>query len=222
MDNLKLRFRTCRWPTPSRRPCANIRHPRAHCPFQDRQSGHPLLAAKRKCHHRQSPRILLQLFGIHQRFHCYVPHHDYLSGLSNPIADALSRDFHLTDSNSLISIKKLLPQPNGYQVWTPSQKVISSVITALLRQRSDPESLLVVPKALKPHGNNGKNSSLSWPSTPFSKPSKTKYLSYKSSLTEFVPANLQPTAIPSGLDRLKITYGSLARRSSVWGPRTPA
>eukprot|EP00979_Chaetoceros_neogracilis_P017657 scaffold10260_cov266-Chaetoceros_neogracile.AAC.70 len=39
--------------------------------------------------------------------------------------------------------------------------------------------------------------------------------------TEFVPASLQPTAIPSGLDRLKIIYGSLARRSSAWGAKDP-
>ncbi|KAL7523020.1 hypothetical protein ACHAWF_000323, partial [Thalassiosira exigua] len=42
------------------------------------------------------PAYLLRLFGIHQRFHRYVPRFDYLSGASNHIADALSRDFHLT------------------------------------------------------------------------------------------------------------------------------
>jgi len=136
-----------------------------------------------------------------------------LSRLSNPNADALSRDFHLSESQSLTFITKILPQTNSYQVWTLSPKVISSVITALLRQPSYPESLLVVPKAPKQHGNNGKKSSLKWPLTPFSKPSKTKYRSYKSFLSEFVPANLQPTAIPSRLDRLEITYGSLANTS---------
>ena len=39
------------------------------------------------------PAHLLRLFGIHRRFHRYVPRHDYLAGPSNPIADALSRDF---------------------------------------------------------------------------------------------------------------------------------
>ena len=36
------------------------------------------------------PAHLLRLFGIHQRFHRYIPRHDYLAGPSNPIADALS------------------------------------------------------------------------------------------------------------------------------------
>ena len=41
------------------------------------------------------PAYLLRLFGIHQRYHRYVPRFDYISGTSNFIADALSRDFHL-------------------------------------------------------------------------------------------------------------------------------
>jgi len=65
------------------------------------------------------------------------------------MADALSRDFHLSDPQSLTSINTLLPHPNGYQVWTPSPKMGSSVILALLKQPSEPESLLVVPKAPK-------------------------------------------------------------------------
>ncbi|KAK1732369.1 hypothetical protein QTG54_016948 [Skeletonema marinoi] len=36
------------------------------------------------------PAHLLRLFGLHQRFHRYVPRHDYLSGPSNPVADATS------------------------------------------------------------------------------------------------------------------------------------
>ena len=168
------------------------------------------------------PAYLLRLFGIHQRFHRYVPRHDYLSGPSNPIADKLSRDFHIPSTQLLPSITDILPQPHGYQTWTPSPEIASSVITALLKKPSKPESLLVAPKAPSQPGSNGKNMSLNWPSIPFSKPSRTKYQSYKSSLTEFVPANLQPKAIPSGLDRLKITYGSLARRSSVWGPKIHA
>ena len=63
---------------------------------------------------------------------------------------------------------------------------------------------------------------MTWASTPFSKPLKTKYQSYKSFPTKLAAANLQPTAIKSGIDWLKITYCSLSRCSFTCGPRIPA
>ena len=168
------------------------------------------------------PSYLLRLFGIHQRYHRYVPRFDYISGPSNHIADALSRDFHLNWSDLITSLSSHLPQSGSYQVWTPSQHIISAVTSALLRKQSARESLLVEPPAPRPVGTSGSSSRLVWASTPTSKPSKTRYPSYKSLPNEFVLENLQPKAIQSGLDRLKITYGSLARRSHQWGPRTHA
>ena len=170
----------------------------------------------------KAPAYLLRLFGIHQRYHRYVPRHDYLPGPSNPMADDSSRLFHLNSSKFLTHFNTTYPQTASFRLWTPSRQVSSAVISALRRKPSTPESLLVEPVAPSPTGPSGKSSSLSWPSIPYSKPSRTKYQSYKSSDTEFVPANLQPMAIPSGLDRLKITYGPLDRRSLVWGPKTPA
>lgn len=41
-----------------------------------------------------APAYLLLLFGIHQRYHRYVPRFDYITGKSNFVADTLSRDFH--------------------------------------------------------------------------------------------------------------------------------
>jgi hypothetical protein len=166
------------------------------------------------------PAYLLRMFGIHQRFHRYVPRFDYISGPSNVVADSLSRDFHLSLKAIHSQLSHLFPQNVGFQVWTPPSELVSSIISALQRKQSARESLLVAPKAPSRTGRSGSTSQLSWASTPFSKPSKTKFQSYRSSCTEFVPANLQPTAIQSGLDRLKITYGQLHRRSSPWGPRT--
>ena len=168
------------------------------------------------------PAYLLRLFGMHQRYHRYVPRFDYLSGPSNHIADALSRDFDLTWAQLTDSLDSYLPQSGLYQVWTPSSQIVSAVISALLKQPSKRESLLVEPPAPTQPGTSGLDSPLTWASTPFSKPSRTKYHSFKSSPSEYVLENLHPTAIPSGLDRLKITYGSLARRSSTWGPTIPA
>ena len=169
-----------------------------------------------------APAYLLRMFGIHQRFHRYVSRFDYLAGSSNFVADALSRDFDLTLTNIMSNVSTLLPQKLGFQVWTPRPELVSAVISALRRKQSPKESLLAEPAPPLPTGRSGSPSQMKWASTPFSKPSRTKYQSYKSSSNEFVTANLQPTAIPSSLDRLKITYGQLPRRSSPWGPRTRA
>ena len=167
-----------------------------------------------------APAFLLRMFGIHQRYHRYVPRFDYLAGSSNFVADALSRDFHLTLPTVISNLSHLLPQDVGYQVWTPRPALVSAVISALRKKQSPRESLLVEPIPPSPTGSSGSPLPMNWASTPFSKPSRTKYQSYKSSSNEYVMENLQPTAIQSGLDRLKITYGQLLRRSSPWGPRT--
>ena len=168
------------------------------------------------------PAYLLRLFGIHQRYHRYVPRFDYLSGKSNWVADLLSRDFHLSWPQIYSRLSHCLDQSVGYQVWTPTSQVVSGILSALRKQQSPRECLLVEPNPPSPRGRSGSTSPLSWASIPFSKPSATKYPSFKSSSSEFDPASLQPEAIPSGLDRLKITYGALRRRSCQWGPTTHA
>ena len=164
------------------------------------------------------PAYLLRNFGIHQRFHRYVPRHDYLSGGSNPLADDASRLFHLSDSNFLSFFNNHHIQTQPYQIWTPSPQIVGAVISALQRKRCKPESLLVEPAAPTPLGSNGNPTVLNWASIPYSKPSRTPYLSYKSSPNEFAQEALQSKEMPSALDRLKITYGTLAKRSRVWGP----
>ena len=162
------------------------------------------------------PAYLLRLFGIHQRYHRYVPRHDYISGVSNPMADDISRLFHLTDSQFLRYFITKFPQHKYFRLVQMPSKVISCVTSALRKKMCPPESLLVEPAAPAPTGTIGQPSQLNWASVPFSKPSRTKYKSYKSSADEFVPANLQQAMLPSSLERLKITYGQLGRRTSQW------
>ncbi len=146
---------------------------------------------------------------MHQRLHRYIPHFDYISGSSNHIADALSRRFDEPWSHCAHSLcSHFLPQVTGFQRWIPSKLIASAVISALHRLPSCSESLdeLLAPPQ---HGTNGSSLPVTWASTPFSKPSKTKFLSYKSSPNKFIQENLQPTAIPSSLGQLKITCGAL-------------
>jgi len=162
------------------------------------------------------PAYLLRLFGLHQRFHRYVPRFDYLAGKSNLLADAFSRDFHMTWSALYSQHSHLFPQKNGYQVWIPPPQLISGILSALQRKQCARASVLVEPAAPAATGTSGKSSVMNWASTPYSKPSSTKFPSFKSSSSEFVPENLQPKEIQSGLERLKITYGVLRRRTSPW------
>ena len=167
------------------------------------------------------PAYLLCLFGIHQRFHRYVPRHDYLAGPSNPIADALSRDFELSWRELFASLEPYLPADTTCQVWNPSSKVISAVLAALLKERQHPEALLVVPP-YPTHQDTPPTAAvtLQWPSTPTSKPSCTKHTSYTKSTAEFQPTNLTPQAIPLSMDGLKVPYGSVKHRKLIWGPHS--
>ena len=164
----------------------------------------------------KSPAYLLRLFGIHQRFHRYVPRHDYIPGKSNPMADDSSRLFHLNDSQFLCHFNTTFPQSTSFRNVTLPSQMLSAVTSALRRKTCAAESLLAAPPPPTPTGGNGKTTQLNWASIPFSKPSRTKYKCYKSSSNEFIPDNYRPPQIASSLDRLKITYGQLARRSSPW------
>jgi hypothetical protein len=167
------------------------------------------------------PAHLLRLFGIHQRFHRYVPRHDYISGSSNPMADDASRLFHLTDSQFLSYFNTTFPQHTSFRHVHLASQMTSAVILALRSKTCKAASLLVAPPPPIITGQNGRRSQLNWASIPYSKPSKTKYHSYRSSDDEFVLDNLQQTKLQSSLERLKITYGQLARRTSPWGPKIP-
>jgi hypothetical protein len=152
------------------------------------------------------PPHLLRLFGLHQRLHRYVPRHDYIPGGSNTLADDASH----------LHCEHTYPQPLSYHYAMPMPSLISAVILALLKKPYNVESLRGETPDPTPTGNPGAVSQLSWASTPFSKPSKTRYQSYKSSSSEFDLEHLQSNAIPSSLERLKITYGALAKRSPCW------
>ena len=66
------------------------------------------------------PAYLLRLFGLHQRYHCYVPRFNYISGKSNLVADSLSRNFHLSWPQLVSRLSHCLNQRYGFQVWTPT------------------------------------------------------------------------------------------------------
>ena len=168
------------------------------------------------------PAHLLRLLGMHQRFHRYVPRHDYIPGPSNPMADDASRLLLTSNTSFLSHFNTCYPQKQSFRLVTPSLQFSSAVISALRNRMCNVESLLVEPPPPTPTGTNGSTTPISWASTPLSKPSKTKYQSYKSSSAEFALANLQPSSVRSSLGQLRTTYGQLHRRTLQWGPQTLA
>ena len=137
--------------------------------------------------------------------------------MSNPVADALSRDFFLSWKELLDSVAPHLPvEPDDYQVWTPSPRVCSAVIAALMRKRPAPDDILVEPRPTDKSFSPGKSAPLSLALHPLSKGRSTKLGSYKASPDEYGVDNLRPDAIPSGQDRLKVPYGTLKRRPADW------
>ena len=101
-----------------------------------------------------APAYLLRLFGIHQRHHRYVPRFDYLSGASNHVADALSRDFHLSWPALVSQLSTFLPQNIVYQVWTPPKQFISGIISTLLRKQLPRGYVLVKPPPPRDTGSS--------------------------------------------------------------------
>jgi hypothetical protein len=165
------------------------------------------------------PPYLLRLFGIHQRLHHYVPRHDYIPGGSNALADDASRLFHLPDEEFLTHFDTVHSQGPSYQHVTPTPSLLSAVISALLRKPYSVESLQAELPVPTPTGRPGVTTQLRWASTPFSKPSRTKYQSYKSSCYGYEKDPLHATDVPFALERLKITYGALDKRSACWATK---
>ena len=60
------------------------------------------------------PAHLLRLFGIHQRYHRYMPRHDYIPDKSNPLADESSRLFFMTDSQFLAHLNSKFQKPLSF------------------------------------------------------------------------------------------------------------
>jgi hypothetical protein len=169
----------------------------------------------------KAPPYLLRLFGLHQRLHQYVPRHDYIPGNSNPMADDASRLFTLSNQQFLDHFNTIYPQESCFRLVTPTPSLVSAMISALLRKPYNVELLRAAMPAPTPTGEPGASTQLPWASTPFSKPSKTRYQSYKSSSYASDKESLLATEVQSSLERLRITYGALDKRSSCWATQIP-
>ena len=168
------------------------------------------------------PSHLLRLQAIHQRFHHYVLHHDFLSTLDNVISDCLSFSQDITKAVLLSHTDSSHPQELIWRLWNPPREIVS-VITSALRQTTSPrDSVLVDPPPLMGTGKSEASCIKMFTSTP--------YLSctviWSLSLTPSQGSTGQDPSPPANIKyypaRLRMLHSRLARPLSLWGPQTPA
>jgi len=163
---------------------------------------------------------LLRLQALHQRRYRYVPRHDFISGENNKLADDASRLTHLTDSQFLHYFNTKYPQRLSWRLWTPPVALQHLLTSTLLGNASTLEyaPALTVPQHYT--GTDGAHFASKWPSTPYSKPSRTQSSFSKSSLSGTAREKLPQVEERSGAGLWKLPYGLLGKRSPVWGPGT--
>ena len=163
---------------------------------------------------------LLRLNSIHQRHFRYVSKAGYIPGPANAMADDCSRLWHLTDSQLLAYFDRVYPQPQPWQLAQLRPEMLSSLISALQKERPDLESLLNKPPTKTPIGSSGKpllpRSTALTPTSTASSHTST-YLFSKFLPIDSVMATSPPAVDLSSLDVFRPTYGPSPRRS-VWGP----
>ena len=105
---------------------------------------------------------------MHQRFHRYVPHHYFLSGVDNGISDLPYRLRDIRDANLLSHMEASHPQKLTWRMWTPTSALVSTLASALQHKTLPMDSLLV---EMPPPMGTGKCRIISvktWTSTPYS------------------------------------------------------
>lgn len=164
---------------------------------------------------------LLRLQSLHQRFHRYLPRHDYIPGPCNTMADDCSRLWNLTDSALLFYFNSTYPQDTPWTLCHPTSQMLSAVTTALSNNRCAPPSFLVAPNHPISIGPYGSVSAPPSTLTLSSAPTKTPSPSSKSSPHATAREPSLPATVPSALAQWRTHSAPWARRSPAWGPRTP-
>jgi hypothetical protein len=138
------------------------------------------------------------------------------------MADDTSCLWHLTDTQLLAHFEQNYPQSQPWQLQTLRLPMHSSaLISALLRTRVAPQSVLNVPTPMITPGASGSLSARNTKSTPFWQLSQTQSLTYKSLHNDTATAALPKKMVSqSDLDQLRTSLVPLARRWPAWGPQT--
>lgn len=163
---------------------------------------------------------LLRLQALHQRFHRYIPRHDYIPGPDNAMADDCSRRWDLSDAQLLTHFNSTYPQGVSWELCQLRQPMNSALTSALSRRRSAPESFLAAPRRPTNIGKSGWILQPSLESTRGSRSSATQSPSSKYSPPATETAESRPARNPFDLEQWKTPYVLSGRRLPAWGPVT--
>ena len=147
---------------------------------------------------------LLHLFGIHQRIPHYIPLHDYLTGPSNPVADALSQELDLAWGKLMGTLESHFLSGLGYHILEISSKFAKVVLMALMQKHQSPECLIIEPSPTQKQAPGLVVDKIEWLSIPTSKPPCVQYSTYKKANNGLLWEEYHAHRIPSGLDRFKV------------------
>lgn len=162
---------------------------------------------------------LLRAQALHQRHHRYLPQLGHIKGKANQLADECSRLWHLTDDQLLTHFNSHYPQMTSWQLCPLLPSTVSSLISALHKQRLAPELWLHTAKVTTTPGVFG-SSSVRNSAKPLNyTTSQTPSPYYRSLPSESAMVRLQPATSPFKLLQLQMHYVRWARRSPHWGPR---
>ena len=143
-----------------------------------------------------------------------------MPGVTNAIADDLSRLWHLTDSQSLAHLNSLCPQKQPWRIVHLRPEMLASVTTALCASCPQPHLCLNDPKTKTVIGASGLTSvaPLACPRTHH--PSRTSCLFSRCLPCDCDRENLHPAKKLSDLSKWRTSHAQLERRWPTWGPRT--
>jgi len=103
---------------------------------------------------------ILRLVSLHQRINRCIPKLDYIPGVSMVMVDAVSCTWYLTDTEPLAHFNSKGLQTRPWRFYLLNEEMNSSLISALSKKRSDPESLQLMPTKVTQIGSSGLSSVL--------------------------------------------------------------
>lgn len=173
---------------------------------------------------RSARACLLRLNALPQRCYRYVPHHDFIAGKSNVMADDASRRWDLSDRALLTHFNTLLyPQATSWRLLHLEPDMLSAVTGALSKRRYVPATLRIVLQQPPPPPGSGSVFALPTASAPTCATFPViPSWSCSSLLTNIVRDASHPATDRCALEQWRKPSVKWRRRSPGWGPWTLA